>query len=157
MSGKLSDLTLRHVDPSRLTFENRHPQFRRERPEWFESTSAGGIRVAPWWRGTVLATIETKAEKDAYFVVVEVIGLYMTDEQAAAQEAEPSSELDDSTLTDASDEELKAFTHRIVYDLYPFLRAELYRLSSSMEGVSGVMLQPNPQINDDLSPRSEQA
>jgi hypothetical protein len=26
-----------------------------------------------------------------------------------------------------------------------------------MEGVIGVMLRPNPQINDDLSPRSEQA
>ena len=32
MSAKLSDLTLRHVDPSRLMFENRHPQFGRERP-----------------------------------------------------------------------------------------------------------------------------
>lgn len=64
-------------------------------------------------------------------------------------------DIDDSTLKDASDEELKAFTHRIVYDLYPFMRAELYKLSGSLEGVMGVMLQPNPRINDDRSPRSE--
>lgn len=148
MTTKLQDLHLRHVDPSKLLFQHRHPAFPDAvpAPEWFEAAGVGTLRFSPWWRGTVIARLETKAKKDAYFVVVEVFGLYMTDEQAAEQSKAPSGEIDPSTLNDASPEETEEFALRALDDLYPFVRSELYSLSGRMQGVLGVMLQPYPQI-----------
>ena len=37
-----------------------------------------------------------------------------------------------------------AFSEPVVSDLYPFLRAEIYTLSSKLQGIQGVMLQPHP-------------
>jgi hypothetical protein len=121
MSVRLSELNLRHVDPSRLLFESRHPALPRAGiPEWYKNASSGGLRFFPWLRGTVLATLDTKAEKGAYFVAVSVLGLYMTDKQAQAQTREPTSEVDSSTLDDASEEERVEFSRRVLNDLLPF-------------------------------------
>jgi hypothetical protein len=150
MTARLPDLTLRHVDPARLMFESRHPAFPQDEvpPEWYQQASQGGLRFFPWLRGTVLATLETKAEKPPYFVVVSVFGLYMNDEQVSDQSPPvPGAEADSSTLDEASEEERTEFSLRVLNDLYPFVRAELYALSGRLQGVSGVMLQPYPQIH----------
>jgi hypothetical protein len=150
MTARLADLTLRHVDPAKLMFQARHPAFPRDvpAPEWFERAKTGGVVLAPWLQGTVLATMETKFQKDAYFTVVTVMGLYMSDEQAAAQDSEFSNQVDSSTLDEAPEDERREFTLRVVDDLFPFLRAELHTLSGRMQGVSGVMLQPYPQLDE---------
>lgn len=150
MTAKLRDMTLRHVDPSKLMFQQRHPAFPEAvpPPDWFENANPGGLRFSPWWRGTVLARLETRAAKDAYFVVVEVFGLYMTDEQDEAQGSDSSFEVDSSTLDEATPEERREFEMRVVNDLFPFVRSEMYTLSGRMQGVTGVMLQPYPLINE---------
>ncbi len=148
MTAKLREMELHHVDPVRLLFQSRHPGLSgySAEPEWFTNARNGGIVLAPWLRGSVLATMEAKFVKDAYFVVVSVMGLYMTDEQASAQAQEFSNEVDGSTLDEAPDEDRQEFLLKVVDDLFPFLRAELYALSGRMQGVTGVMLQPRPLI-----------
>lgn len=149
MTTRLSEMTLRHVDPAKLLFQARHPAFPDNvaTPEWYETASSGGISLAPWLHGTVLATMQAKFTKSEYFTVVAVMGLYMSDEQSAAQEAEFSNEVDSTTLDEATEEERLDFSERVVGDLFPFLRAELHMLSGRLQGISGVMLQPNPEIN----------
>lgn len=149
MSTRLSEVSLRHVDPAKLLFQARHPAFPAnvETPEWYENAKDGGVNLAPWLRGTVLAVMETKFQRDAYFIVVSVMGLYMSDEQAAAQQAEFSNQVDSSTLDEASEQEQLEFAERVVADLFPFLRVELYNLSGRMQGINGIMLQPHPEIN----------
>ncbi|MFB1299079.1 hypothetical protein ACAG24_026590 [Mycobacterium sp. pW049] len=147
---KLDALTLRHVDPSQLLFQLRHPAFSVERPEWLATDRSGGIAFAPWIGGTVLATMHAQAERDAYFARVSVLGLYMSEEQEAAQEAGAKAEVDDSTLAGASVDELKIFAQRVSDDLYPFVRSELYLLSGRVQGIPGVMMQPYPKLEDNL-------
>jgi hypothetical protein len=145
---KLSDLTLRHVDPSKLLFAQRHPVFHLTVPDWYEQTTPGGVTLYPWLRGTVLANMETKAEKGAYFVAVGVLGLYVSDQLEEAQQEQFNGEVDKSTLAEATDKEKQTFSLRVVDDLFPFVRNELYALSGRLQGVNGVMLQPHPLIQD---------
>jgi hypothetical protein len=150
MTARLQDMTLRHADPAKLMFQARHPAFPQdlETPEWYENASSGGVNLAPWLNGTVLAKMEAKFEKGAYFTVVSVMGVYVSDEQAeAAEKAELNNQVDSSTLDEATEEERIEFSKRVVEDLFPFLRAETYRLSGSLQGVFGVMLQPHPELN----------
>jgi hypothetical protein len=146
MTAKLSELSLRHVDPSRLLFQQRHPAFPRDAPEWYEKANRGGIAFAPWLGGTVLATMEAKAERDAYFVVVGVMGYYTSDAQQTAMDEKSITGVDNSTLAEASEDEMRLFSERVIDDLYPFLRAELYELSGRLQGVVGVMFQPHPLL-----------
>jgi hypothetical protein len=150
MTARLSDLQLRHADPAKLLFQVRHPAFleESETPEWYESASTGGVILRPWLNGTVLARMESKFEKATYFTVVSVMGFYMSDEQAAAMVTPaPGTEVDASTLEEASEEDRLEFSKRLAGDLFPFLRAEVYKLSGSLQGVQGIMLQPNPKLN----------
>jgi hypothetical protein len=147
MTARLSDLTLRHVDPGKLMFQARHPGFPedRETPDWYANANSGAVNLAPWLNGTVLAKMQSKFQKDAYFTVVSVMGLYMTDEQADV--TQPANQVDASTLEEASEDERFVFIQRVVVDLFPFLRAEAYRLSGSLQGVQGTMLQPHPKVH----------
>jgi hypothetical protein len=140
MTNQLGELTLRHVDPSKLLFLQRHPAFPVEEPDWYTNASSGGLGFTSWLRGTVLATMEMRVEKPAYYAVVSVLGLFGSDEQERAQAKEFSSEID---------EEMAAFAKKAVNQLYPFLRTEIYALTGKMQGVSGVMLQPYPLARDD--------
>lgn len=149
MRVPLNQLTLRHVDPSRMLFEARH-RIESDVPDWYEKSSTGGISFNAWLNGAVLATMETKAERKQYYVVVAVTGLYMSDEQGSA---EMLSEIDESTLREATEEERHEFANRVVDDLYPFLRSELYMLSGRLQGIRGVMLQPSPLLDERLEER----
>ncbi|WP_373234888.1 hypothetical protein [Mycobacterium marinum] len=158
MSTRLSDLELRHVDPTQLLFQVRHPAFPVEVPAWYqEGDAGGGIALAPWLQGTVLATMHVMAERPAYFARVEVMALYMSDEQVAAEKAESSKgkEVDDSTLSEASEDELQSFVQRVTDDLYPFVRSELYALSSRVQNVRGVMLQPHPRLQSNIGEKGQ--
>ena len=159
MTARLQDMTLRHVDPSQLLFQQRHPAFPKAvaEPAWYTDAPPGTVNLAPWLRGSVLAVMTAKAHKDAYFAVVGVIGLYMTDEQATAQEAEFSGAIDDQPLKEATLEDTLAFQRRVADDLYPFVRAELYNLTGRLGGVLGVMLQPHPQLDDEVSDEPQPA
>ena len=89
-----------------------------------------------------------EVRKATYFTVVSVMGFYMSDEQAAAMVTPaPGTEVDASTLEKASKENRLVFSKRLAGDLFPFLRAEVYKLSGSLQGVQGIMLQPNPKMN----------
>lgn len=152
MTARLSELTLRHVDPTDMLFQLRHPAFPIEKtPDWYENQNPGGISFVPWIRGTVLARMHTKFEKPAFFVAVAVLGLYSNDEQESAQNEELSGAIDSSTLDEATRDELREFGRRASDDLYPFLRAELHNLTSRVQGLSPVMLQPYPRLQDNLS------
>ncbi|MGO9228554.1 MAG: hypothetical protein ACLQKA_04990 [Bryobacteraceae bacterium] len=148
MTARLEDMTLRHVDPAQLLFQQRHPAFPTAvaEPAWYTNAAPGAVNLAPWVRGTVLAAMHAKVEKGAYFAVVAVLGLYATDEQATDQEAEFSGVVDEQPLKGATPEETLAFQRRVVEDLYPFVRAELHTLTGRLGGVLGVMLQPHPQL-----------
>lgn len=151
MTPRLSELTLRHVDPADLMFQMRHPAFPPpQRPAWFEEQNDGGISFAPWLRGTVLVKMHTKFEKPAFFVAVSVLGLYTNDEQESVQAEKFSGEVDSSTLDAASPDELREFGQRASDDLYPFLRAELYNITGRVQGLSPVMLQPFPQLQHNI-------
>ena len=86
--------------------------------------------------------------------MVAVTGLYMSNEQATAQEAQFSNQIDESTLKEATEEELHAFSERVLVDLFPFVRSELYALTGRTQGVFGVMLQPTAILNRDAEPDS---
>jgi hypothetical protein len=156
MTAQLADMTLRLVNPSRLLFQQRHPALpdTKTPPDWYTKAGKGGVGFAPWIRGSVLAVMETKAERPAYFAVVAVVGLYMTDEQAAVRDSERKA-IDDSPLQESTQEQLAEFAQRVMDDLHPFIRQELYNLSGSIQGVAGIMLQPNPRLQrDSLQRRS---
>ena len=143
MTAKLSELQLRHVDASKLLLERTDmgpdPS---AVPEWFENAADGRFGCLGWYNGAVLATIETKYRHKLYVAAVAVSGLFANDEQMAG----PGKEKDDSTLLEATDEEIEEFSHRAVGDIYPFLRQELYQLTGHFEGLPGIMLQPNPEL-----------
>ena len=149
MTTHISDLTLRHVDPSKLLFQQRHPAFPVEEPDWYTNASPGGLSFTSWLRGTVPATMEMRVKKDAYYAVVSVLGLFGSDEQERQQADKFSNQIDDTILSEASDEEMAAFVRMAVVELYPFLRAEVYALTGKMQGISGVMLQPQPLTDAD--------
>ncbi|MDW5614605.1 hypothetical protein [Mycolicibacterium sp. D5.8-2] len=93
--------------------------------------------------------MEMKVEKPAYYAVVAMLALFSSDEQNRAQDSEPSSEVDDSTLSSASSGELAIFARRAAREMYPFLRSEMYALTSKIYGVNGFMLQPQPFLSDE--------
>ncbi|WP_349270926.1 hypothetical protein MPNTM1_02524 [Mycolicibacterium parafortuitum] len=150
MTSQLSELVLRHIDVSKLCFQQRHPGIEfTDPPSWFVGASAGGLGFAAWLRGSVLVQMEMKVEKPAYYAVVAMLALFSSDEQNRAQDAELSSEVDDSTLSAASSGELAEFARRAAREMYPFLRSEMYSLTSKIYGVNGFMLQPRPFLDDD--------
>lgn len=111
-------------------------------PDWYESASAGQFFCVGWYNGAVMATVETKTRRKLYVAVVAVSGLFANDEQMTG----PAKEKDDSVLADATEEEMSEFGRRAAMDIYPFLRQELYQLTGHFHGLSGVMLQPHPEI-----------
>lgn len=139
---ELKDLTLRHVDPSRLLFARVESKDPNDIPSWFEEASSGGVHLEGWAQGSIMVTLETKVQRPAYVAAVSVAGLFATDEQAAAGAGEP----DDALLGASTRAELDVFVQGAVKDLYPFLRAELYSLTSRYSASRGVMLQPNPVL-----------
>ena len=86
-------------------------------------------------------------------MVVEVVGLYMTDKQAsstkAARQAAPSINRREGPRRGAEG----VYSSDCVRPLSVPWRKAL-TTPGSVEGVMGVMPRPNPQINDDVSPRS---
>lgn len=149
--ARLAELTLRHVDPTDLMFQLRHPAFPMgSRPAWFDEQTSGGITFAPWLRGTVLVRMHTKFEKPAFFVSVAVLGLYTDDDMESAQDEKFSGEVDSSTLDEATPDELRAFGQRASDDLYPFLRTELHNMTGRVQGLTPVMLQPWPKLQDNI-------
>jgi hypothetical protein len=93
--------------------------------------------------------MEMKVERPAYYAVVAMLALFSSDEQNRAQDAEPSSEVDETTLAEASSGQLAEFARRSAREIYPFLRSEMYALTSKIYGVNGFMLQPQPFLNED--------
>lgn len=144
---KLGELTLRHVDPTELLFQLRHPALSKQKPSWYNDTDPAGLAFTAWQGGAVLALMHAQAEKPAYFVRVVVLGLFMSDEQVAAQAAKRTTDVDESILKGVSDDEMQAFIERVATDLYPFVRSELYSLSSRVQAVPGVMLEANVNLN----------
>lgn len=142
MTPRLADLTLRHVDPSKLLLER--TDISGAVPEWFNDASAGAFQCLGWHGGTVLATMETKFQHQLYVASVGVAGLFATDEQIKLRSRE--GQKDDAILKESTEAEMSAFATRAVGDLYPFLRQELYMLTGRFQGVVGVMLQPQPVL-----------
>ncbi|MCJ0906097.1 hypothetical protein [Rhodococcus sp. ARC_M6] len=148
-SPHLTDLTLRHVDPSKLLFEHLNPADPEWRPSWFGLINESGLALTGWINGTVKATIEAGYLRQSCVVAVAITGFYGTDEQIGAPNSD-TVEVDDSVLSGATDDERLEFSTRAIRELYPYLRAELQILSSRMSGYSGIALQPEPQINVEL-------
>ncbi|QBJ97507.1 hypothetical protein ERC79_17340 [Rhodococcus sp. ABRD24] len=143
MTPRLTELSLRHVDPSKLLLERDGQSV--EPPTWFDGLSEGGVSAQGWIDGTVLVTLETKFHRPGImYVAVAVTGMYANDEQMSrGRQGEP----DSSTLDAASDEERVEFIQSALTDLYPSLRAELQILSSRFGGIAGITLQPDPSLN----------
>lgn len=138
MAPKLADLTLRHVDPSKLLLER--TDITGNVPEWFDEPQPGTFQCYGWHGGAVLTVTETKFRHQFFVVSVGVAGLLGTDEQMKLSSRQAPK--DDALLKAASEEELNIFARRAVGDLFPFLRQELYSLSGRFQGVVGVMLAP---------------
>ncbi len=139
---KLSDLRFRHVDPGRLLCERIDPDEPENIPDWFAKASAGALKVAAGVDRSVLVTMETKVQREPYVAVVSVVGLFATDDHWEPGLDEP----DDSIITKSSSEEVDVFVANAVRDLYPFLRAEMFTLTSRFAGVQGIMLRPVPVL-----------
>ncbi|MBS9534347.1 hypothetical protein KIH27_12200 [Mycobacterium sp. M1] len=133
---------MRHVDPSKLLLQR--TDFTGEIPDWFDQASLGSVHCQGWYGGAVLVTIETKYQHRFYVAVIAVSGLFATDEQMNTSDP---NDKDDSILGAATSVEMRAFTERAVHDLYPFLRQEVYQLTGRFQGISGVMLQPQPKLD----------
>lgn len=143
MTAKLKALQLRHVDPSKLLLERDYPDD--EPPLWFDELAEGSVSARGWINGTVLVTLETRFHREnIMYVGVAVTGMYATDEQ---MDRERASEIDTSTVDDATEEERKQFIQRALEDLYPSLRAELQILSGRFSGIRGITLRPDPIMN----------
>ncbi|KXX57902.1 hypothetical protein [Rhodococcus sp. LB1] len=134
MTPKLAELSLRHIDPSKLLLER--DEQTGAPPAWFKEMGEGGA---------VLVTLETRFHRaNIMYVGVAVTGMYANDEQMGmGRQGEP----DSSTLDAASDDEKLTFIQGALADLYPSLRAELQILSSRFGGIAGITLQPDPLLN----------
>lgn len=143
MSPKLTELSLRHIDPSKLLLERDEQSG--APPPWFKEMGDGSASVRGWINGTVMATLEARFHRPSImYVGVAVTGMYATDKQMSqGREGDP----DSSTLDAASDTEKVEFVQRALSDLYPSLRAELQILSGRFSGIAGITLQPTPLLN----------
>lgn len=145
MIVRLKDLSLRHIDPTKLLLERDYPESDSP-PAWFEEITEGSASARGWINGTVMATLETRFHRpNVMYVGVAVTGMYATDEQMGRKRA---TEVDTSTIDNATEDERREFIQRALIDLYPSLRAELQILSSRFNGIAGISLQPNPLLEN---------
>ncbi|HEY5853293.1 MAG TPA: hypothetical protein VIW24_04350 [Aldersonia sp.] len=144
----MTDLTLRHVDPSKLLFEHLDASYPDRIPSWFEEVNEGGVSFVGWINGTVKATIEARYLRPRCVVAVAITGFYASEDQVNTPVPKADViEADDFVIANASEEEKNVFARRALRDMYPYLRAELQMLSSRMSGYPGISLQTEPVIN----------
>ncbi|WP_216909709.1 hypothetical protein [Nocardia noduli] len=143
---KLADWTLHHVDPDRLLYQLIDPDDPEDVPSWFAEVTAGGMKLESGDKGAVLVTMETRTRAKFYVAAVSVVGVFKADGRSA------TSETDDSILDASTREEVDEFARTVVNVLHPFLRAELFMLTSRFSGKPGIMLQPTAILGQQAKP-----
>ncbi|MET8871406.1 hypothetical protein [Nocardia sp. NPDC004604] len=143
-----ADYALRDVRPHKLLFEQFDSEDDTRRPAWFEE-SPNGVTLAGFAGGYVHATVTARFLHAGAAVAVAITGCY---QPADADADGPADEISDGpTILDSSPAERHRFTERAVHDLFPYLRAELQMLSGRQVGYPGIILTPDPRIEEILT------